>query len=131
MSFFSAEKVQASTNRVYHKKCCTCNSCNQRLDPGTLCNGSDQEIYCQPCHARKFGGASFRGSMAATWVDAEAASNMRPCQGIDPSKLKIENQQGNNNNKCDTHAFQKKICVILYFLMSHCWHVVHSARGAS
>ena len=110
MSFFSAEKVQASTNRVYHKKCCTCNSCNQRLDPGTLCNGSDQEIYCQPCHARKFGGASFRGSMAATWVDAEAALNMRPCQGIDPSKLKIENQQGNNNNntnKCDTHAFQK------------------------
>ena len=46
--------------------------------------------------------------MAATWVDAEAASNMRPCQGIDPSKLKIENQQGNNNNKCDTHAFHKK-----------------------
>ena len=37
--------------------------------------------------------------MAATWVDAEAASNMRPCQGIDPSKLKNENQQGNNNKK--------------------------------
>ena len=69
--------------------------------------------------------------MAATWVDAEAASNMRPCQGIDPSKLKIESQQGSNDNKCDTYAFQKKICVILYFLMSHCWHVVHSARGAS
>ena len=69
--------------------------------------------------------------MAATWVDAEAASNMRPCQGIDPSKLKIENQQGNDNNKCDTYAFQKKICVILYFLMIHCWHVVHSSRGAS
>ena len=53
--------------------------------------------------------------MAATWVDAEAASNMRPCQGIDPSKLKIENQQGNNNNKCDTYAFQRKICVILFY----------------
>ena len=53
--------------------------------------------------------------MAATWVDAEAASNMRPCQGIDPSKLKIENQQGNDNNKCDTYAFQRKICVILFF----------------
>ena len=35
--------------------------------------------------------------MAATWVDAEAASNMRPCQGIGPSKLKIENQQGNKH----------------------------------
>ena len=36
--------------------------------------------------------------MAATWVDAEAALKMRPCQGIDPSKLKIENQQGNKHS---------------------------------
>ena len=54
--------------------------------------------------------------MAATWVDAEAASNMRPCQGIDPSKLKIENQQGNiNNNKCDTYAVQKKYVLFYIF----------------
>ena len=91
---YEAEKVQATESRSYHKKCCTCKTCNQRLDPGTICNGSDQEIYCQSCHARKFGGAGFRGSTAATWVDADAALKMRPCQGIDPSKLKIENQQG-------------------------------------
>ena len=93
---YEAEKVQASENRAYHKKCCTCKTCHQRLDPGTLCNGSDQEIYCQACHARKFGGAGFRGALAATWVDEESTMKMRPCQAINTAKLKIENQEGTN-----------------------------------
>ena len=33
--------------------------------------------------------------MGSTWVDEEAASNMRPCQNIDPTKLKITNDPGN------------------------------------
>ena len=32
--------------------------------------------------------------MASTWVDEEAASKMRPCQNIDPTKLKIINDPG-------------------------------------
>ena len=32
--------------------------------------------------------------MGSTWVDEEAASNMRPCQNIDPTKLKITNDPG-------------------------------------
>ena len=44
--------------------------------------------------------------MAATWVDAEAALKMRPCQGIDPSKLKIENQQGKKH--INLHDFYSK-----------------------
>ena len=94
---YEAEKVQASENRAYHKKCCTCKTCNQRLDPGTLCNGSDQEIYCQACHARKFGGAGFRGALAATWVDEESTLKNRPCQSINTAKLKIENEEGTNH----------------------------------
>ena len=82
----------ANENTVYHKQCCSCKSCNQKLDSGTLCNGADNEIYCKNCHSRKFGGSSFRG-MASTWVDEEAASKMRPCQNIDPTKLKIINSK--------------------------------------
>ena len=58
---YEAEKVIANENSVYHKKCSSCISCQQRLESSTLCNGPDKEIYCQNCHARKFGGASFRG----------------------------------------------------------------------
>ena len=36
----------------------------------------------------------FSGSMGSTWVDEEAALNMRPCQNIDPTKLKITNDPG-------------------------------------
>ena len=90
---FYLQKVMANENTVYHKQCCSCKSCNQKLDSGTLCNGADNEIYCKNCHSRKFGGSSFRG-MASTWVDEEAASKMRPCQNIDPTKLKIINDPG-------------------------------------
>ena len=91
---YEAEKVIAAANVIYHKQCCTCVVCDQKLDSRTLCCGPDKQIFCQNCHTRKFGGAGFRGSMASTWVNEEAASMMRPCQSIDPSKLKISNDPG-------------------------------------
>ena len=98
------QKVMASESMLYHKQCCTCKSCNQKLDSATLCNGADKEIYCQNCHSRKFGGSSFRGSMASTWVNEEAASKMRPCQNIDPTKLKITNDPGKVAKNCQKKA---------------------------
>ena len=91
---YEAEKIMATENLIYHKQCSTCRACNVKLDSGTLCNGNDCEIYCQKCHTRKFGGASFRGA-TSTWMNEEAASNMRYCQNIDTSKIKITNDPGN------------------------------------
>ena len=58
--------------------------------------------------------------MAATWVDAEASMNMRPCQGIDPSKLKIENQQGNKHTCIYMSDFYFKRRREVISFIAHC-----------
>ena len=111
---YEAEKVVATETLIYHKKCASCNSCHIKLDSATLCNGPDREIYCQNCHARKFGGAGLRGS---TWVDESATSQLRYSQSIDPSKLKITNDP-DSCRKCQGKVYDlEKIA-----MKSGVWH---------
>ena len=111
---YEAEKVVATETLIYHKKCASCNSCHIKLDSATLCNGPDREIYCQNCHARKFGGAGLRGS---TWVDESATSQLRYSQSIDPSKLKITNDP-DSCRKCQGKVYDlEKIS-----MKSGVWH---------
>ena len=112
---YEAEKVMANENRSYHRKCASCITCHQKLDSGTLCNGPD-EIYCQNCYSRKFGGAGFRNSSAG-WVDEESSKNMRPCQNIDTAKLKITNDP-ESCRKCSGKVYEME----RISLSSGIWH---------
>ena len=60
---FHAERVLGggAHNRVYHKKCAHCATCEKPLNSMILCNGKDGDIYCKSCYARKFGAPGYRG----------------------------------------------------------------------
>ena len=57
---FHAERVEVK-NRVYHKKCAICTTCEKPLSSRNLCDGQDGNIYCSSCYARKFGAPGYRG----------------------------------------------------------------------
>ena len=52
---FEFEKVQVK-DRVFHKNCTSCKSCERLLDVGSICSIKLQdkyvEIFCQGCYSR-------------------------------------------------------------------------------
>ena len=57
---FHAEKVEVK-DRVYHKKCASCFTCDKPLSSRDLCDGKDGNIFCKSCYARKYGAPGYRG----------------------------------------------------------------------
>ena len=50
---FEAEKM-ASKNRVYHKLCFSCVSCNHSLDQLNCMEGPNGEVYCKTCYVKEY-----------------------------------------------------------------------------
>ncbi|CAL8383047.1 unnamed protein product [Boreogadus saida] len=50
---YFAEGVQCE-GQSWHKSCFQCMECNKRLDSTTVTAHVD-EIYCKPCHGKKYG----------------------------------------------------------------------------
>ncbi len=65
---FHAERILAGgkkgEERVFHKKCAYCATCEKPLNSMILCNGKDGDIYCKSCYARKFGAPGYRGEIS-------------------------------------------------------------------
>jgi len=51
---YSAEMMMAK-DRGFHKKCFKCRNCKRPLDSMTHCDGTDGEVYCKLCYAKKYG----------------------------------------------------------------------------
>ena len=88
-SVYEMEKVQVK-DRMFHKNCTTCKSCNRLLDATSVFGLTLQdkyiEIFCQGCYSRFTGVAGFRGN-SSLWVDEKCADVSRP-QVVDTAALK-------------------------------------------
>jgi len=73
---FKAEAVPCK-DRLYHKKCASCASCEKKLTFNTIFNGDDQDIYCEGCYHRKFAPSGYRGAGCASWVDNDSNNHLR------------------------------------------------------
>uniref|UniRef100_A0A1L8DMD3 Putative regulatory protein mlp n=2 Tax=Nyssomyia neivai TaxID=330878 RepID=A0A1L8DMD3_9DIPT len=51
---YAAEQM-ISKNKVWHRRCFSCNDCRKSLDSTNLNDGPDGEIYCRGCYTRNFG----------------------------------------------------------------------------
>ena len=71
---FNAEKVEVGGDS-YHARCARCTSCNSLLNSLNLCAGKDGAILCTGCHARNYGGASYRGAGSQHWVEGRPAGS--------------------------------------------------------
>ena len=75
---FKAEEV-TSRGKSYHKKCATCKACEKKLDPNTIFDGEDKDIYCKSCYSARFAPAGYRGTGCSEWVGLEAGNALRHC----------------------------------------------------
>merc|ERR1719384_1293044 len=73
---FKAEAVPCK-DRLYHKKCASCASCEKKLTYNTIFNGDDQDIYCEGCYHRKFAPSGYRGAGCSSWVDNDSNNHLR------------------------------------------------------
>ena len=73
---FKAEEIR-SRKKSYHKKCASCAACAKQLDHNGVYDGTDGDIYCKNCYARKFAPAGYRGTGCADWVDTDSNSALR------------------------------------------------------
>lgn len=51
---YAAEKTLGPKNKIYHKLCLRCLSCNKSLQAGTFVD-HDNEPFCKGCYAKYFG----------------------------------------------------------------------------
>lgn len=51
---YAAEQMN-SKNRIWHRRCFSCNDCHRSLDSTNLNDAPDNEIYCRGCYGRHFG----------------------------------------------------------------------------
>ena len=72
---FDAEKV-VSKHGSYHKICAKCTSCRTNLDSISVRNGMDGKIYCYACNGKKFGGTTYRGTLAQLLVDGNTHTSL-------------------------------------------------------
>ncbi|XP_050730567.1 uncharacterized protein LOC127005625 isoform X3 [Eriocheir sinensis] len=98
---FSAEMMMAK-DRPFHKKCFKCRNCKRPLDSMTHCDGSDGEVYCKLCYAKKYGpkgygfAAGGGGVLTAENIPGgEMMSGVNPGSAVlDVSKIRAEEGQG-------------------------------------
>lgn len=90
------------SGKDYHRKCARCSECSTLLDSRTLCGGSDGRLYCNGCHARRFGGASYRGSGTSNWVDGGVGKT----EWSDPTLIKVGPGDLSGCKRCQGRVYE-------------------------
>jgi hypothetical protein len=69
---YMAEEVRAA-NKVYHKLCFKCTSCNKLLEVKTL-SDHQGELYCKNCYGKNFGPKGYGYGVGAGIMSAALSS---------------------------------------------------------
>jgi len=83
---YSAEMMMAK-DRGFHRKCFKCVNCKRPLDSMTHCDGTDGEIYCKLCYAKKYGPKGYGFAAGAGGV--LTAENIPGGDAVDEAKAAL------------------------------------------